>query len=212
MVADLAEKLGANIEEVMHAVGLDPRIGPHFLSPGLGFGGFCLPKDVQAFVRLAERSGIDFAMLREAEKINHQRIDGLRRKVRHALWVIKGKQIGILGLAFKANTDDIRFAPAIELIHHLLNAGARVRAYDPEAMEKARAILPQIDYGKTAYEAAEGVEALLIATEWPEFRKLDWAKIRDSMARPLILDGRNLLKSSEMKALGFEYHSLGRPD
>ena len=212
MVADLAERLGADVQEVVRAVGMDPRIGSAFLNPGLGFGGFCLPKDLQAFVRLAERSGVDFSMLKEAEKINHRRIDRFVEKIRRALWVIKGKQIGVLGLAFKPNTDDVRFAPAIDLIHHLLNAGARVRAYDPEAMEKARAILPQIDYGKTAYEAAEGVEALLIATEWPEFRKLDWAKIRDSMARPLILDGRNLLKSSEMKALGFEYHSLGRPD
>jgi len=212
MVADLAEKLGADVQEVVRAVGMDPRIGSAFLNPGLGFGGFCLPKDLQAFVRLAERSGVDFSMLKEAEKINHRRIDRFVEKIRRALWVIKGKQIGVLGLAFKPNTDDVRFAPAIDLIHHLLNAGARVRAYDPEAMEKARAILPQIDYGKTPYEAAEGVEALLIATEWPEFRKLDWTKIRDSMARPLILDGRNLLKSSEMKALGFEYHSLGRPD
>jgi UDPglucose 6-dehydrogenase len=212
MVADLAERLGADVQEVVRAVGMDPRIGSAFLNPGLGFGGFCLPKDLQAFVRLAERSGVDFSMLKEAEKINHRRIDRFVEKIRRALWVIKGKQIGVLGLAFKPNTDDVRFAPAIDLIHHLLNAGARVRAYDPEAMEKARAILPQIDYGKTAYEAAEGVEALLIATEWPEFRKLDWTRIRDSLARPLILDGRNLLKSSDMKALGFEYYSLGRPD
>jgi UDPglucose 6-dehydrogenase len=212
MVSDLAEKLGANVQEVVRAVGMDPRIGPAFLNPGIGFGGFCLPKDLQAFVSLAERSGVDFSMLREAEKINHRRIDRFMEKIRRALWVIKGKQIGVLGLAFKPNTDDVRFAPAIDLIHQLLTNGARVRAFDPEAIDKARAILPQIEYGKTPYDAAEGSEALLIATEWPEFRKLDWHKVRDSMSRPLILDGRNLLVPSEMKALGFEYYSLGRPD
>ena len=212
MVADLAEKLGADVQEVVRAVGMDPRIGTAFLNPGLGFGGFCLPKDLQAFVRLAERSGVDFSMLKEAEKVNHRRIDRFVEKIRRALWVIKGKQIGVLGIAFKPNTDDVRFAPAIDLIHNLLNAGARVRAYDPEAMEKARAILPEIEYAKSPYETAEGVEALLIATEWPEFKKLDWSKVRDSMARPLVLDGRNLLKPADMKSLGFEYYSLGRPD
>lgn len=212
MVADLAEALGADVQEVVRAVGLDPRIGRAFLNPGLGFGGFCLPKDLQAFVRLAERSGVDFSMLKEAEKINRRRIDRFIEKIRRALWVVKGKQIGVLGLAFKPHTDDVRFAPAIDLIHQLLDAGAIVRAYDPEAMDKARAILPQIEYAKTAYDAAQGVEALLIATEWPEFRQLDWSKIRDAMSRPLILDGRNLLAPAEMHSLGFEYHSLGRPD
>lgn len=212
MVADLAEQIGADVQEVVRAVGLDPRIGRAFLSPGLGFGGFCLPKDLQAFVRLAERSGVDFSMLKEAEKINRRRIDRFVEKIRRALWVVKGKRIGILGLAFKPHTDDVRFAPAIDLIHQLLDAGAVVRAFDPEAMEKARTILPQIEYAKTAYDAAEGVEALLIATEWPEFRRLDWNRIRDTMTRPLILDGRNLLVPAEMKSLGFEYYCLGRPD
>jgi len=212
MVADLAERLGADIQEVTRAMGLDPRIGPSFLSPGLGFGGFCLPKDLQAFVHLAERSGVDFSLLREAEKINRRRIDHFCAKLREALWVIRGKQVGVLGLAFKPNTDDIRFAPAIDLIHRLLEEGARVRAYDPQAMNKARAVLPEIEYANSAYEAAAGSEALLIATEWGEFRGLDWERIRDSMARPLILDGRNLLSAAEMKRNGFEYHSMGRPD
>jgi UDPglucose 6-dehydrogenase len=212
MVADLAEKLGADIGEVVHAVGLDPRIGPGFLNAGLGFGGFCLPKDLQAFVFLAEKSGVDFAMLREAEKINKQRIDRFFEKIRSALWVVKGKQIAVLGLAFKPNTDDIRFAPAIDLIQQLVAEGALVRAYDPEAMEKARTVLPGIEYAKSAYEAAQNSEALMIATEWEEFRTLDWERVRDSMARPLILDGRNLLSARDMKALGFEYKSFGRPD
>jgi UDPglucose 6-dehydrogenase len=212
MVADLAEQLGADIKEVMHAVGMDPRIGTAFLNPGLGFGGFCLPKDLQAFVHLAERSGVDFTMLREAEKINKRRISSFVSKIREALWVIRGKQIGILGLAFKANTDDIRFAPAIDLVNQLLAEGAHIRAYDPEAMERAKAVAPQIEYAKTPYEAAEDSEALLIATEWDEFRKLDWDRVRDAMARPLILDGRNLLSPRDMKSHGFEYHCFGRPE
>ena len=212
MVSDLAEKLGANIEEVMHGVGLDPRIGPHFLRPGLGFGGFCLPKDVQAFVRLAERNGIDFAMLREAERINHQRIAGFVEKLRQSLWVLKGKQIGILGLAFKANTDDIRFAPSIELIKKLQTESVRLKAYDPQAMEKIGEQFPELICTSDAYEAARATDALLIVTEWDDFRKLDWKRIHKSMARPLVLDGRNLLSPQEMKSLGFEYHSVGRPD
>ena len=212
MVADLAEKLGADIGEVVRAMGLDPRIGRSFLSAGLGFGGFCLPKDLQAFVHLAERSGVDFSMLREVEKINKQRIDRCIEKLRSALWVVRGKQVGVLGLAFKPNTDDIRFAPAIDLVNQLLFEGAQVRAYDPQAMEKARATLPQIEYAKSPYDAATDAEALLIATEWDEFRKLDWPRVRDVMARPLIIDGRNLLSPREMKGLGFEYRSFGRPD
>jgi UDPglucose 6-dehydrogenase len=212
MVADLAERLGADIGEVVRAVGMDPRIGTSFFRPGLGFGGFCLPKDLQAFVHLAEKSGVDFSMLKEVEKINKKRIDHFVGKIRTALWVVKGKQLGVLGLAFKPNTDDIRFAPAIDLIQALLAEGASIRAFDPAAMEKAQPVLPQIQYGKTAYEAAEGAEALLIATEWEQFRKLDWDRIRDSMTRPLILDGRNLLTASEMKSRGFEYYSMGRPD
>ncbi len=212
MVSDLAERLGADIGEVVHAMGMDPRIGPSFLSAGLGFGGFCLPKDLQAFVHLAERSGVDFSLLREVEKINKHRIDSFYQKLRNALWVVRGKKLAVLGLAFKPNTDDVRFAPAIDLVNYLLAEGAVINAYDPEAMERARAILPNINYARSAYAAAEGAEALLIATEWDEFKKLDWDRIRDSMARPLIVDGRNLLSPREMTKLGFEYRSFGRPD
>jgi UDPglucose 6-dehydrogenase len=212
MVADLAEKLGADIGEVVRAMGLDPRIGRSFLSAGLGFGGFCLPKDLQAFVHLAERSGVDFSMLREVERINKGRIDRCIEKLRSALWVVRGKQVAVLGLAFKPNTDDIRFAPAIDLVNQLLSEGALVRAYDPQAMDRSRATLPQIEYAKSAYDAATDAEALLIATEWDEFRKLDWPRIRDVMARPLVIDGRNLLSPREIRGLGFEYRSFGRPD
>lgn len=211
MVSDLAEKLGANIEEVMNGVGLDPRIGPHFFKPGLGFGGFCLPKDLQAFVRLAERHGVDFSMLRQAEQVNHQRVDNFVEKLRRSLWVLKGKKIGLLGLAFKPDTDDIRFAPAIDLIKRLQEEGVELRAYDPQAMKKIGLRFPQLSCTGDAYEAARGADALVIATEWDEFRKLDWRRIYKSMARPLILDCRNMLSSKEMIALGFEYASVGRP-
>ncbi|HKW88737.1 MAG TPA: UDP-glucose/GDP-mannose dehydrogenase family protein [Candidatus Acidoferrales bacterium] len=212
MVSDLAEKLGANVEEVLHGVGLDPRIGPHFLRPGLGFGGFCLPKDLQAFVRLAGKNGVDFAILREVERVNHQRIDRFVEKIRTSLWVLKEKQIGMLGLAFKANTDDIRFAPAMELIQRLRSEGVRLRVFDPEAMEKARGRFPDLDCAADAYGVAREAEALLIVTEWEEFKKLDWKQIRQAMSRPLVVDGRNLLSPAEMKSLGFEYHSIGRSD
>jgi UDPglucose 6-dehydrogenase len=211
MVADLAERLGADIDEVVRAVGLDPRIGPSFLRAGLGFGGFCLPKDLQAFVHLADRHGVDFSLLREAERINRRRIDHVVEKLRRALWVIKEKRIAVLGLAFKANTDDIRFAPAIDLIKRLIEEGASVCAHDPQAMDKVRVQFPQVDLGKDVYETARDAEALVVATEWEEFKTLDWERIRDTMARPLIFDARNLLKPATMKAMGFEYYSVGRP-
>jgi UDPglucose 6-dehydrogenase len=211
MVADLAERLGADIDEVVRAVGLDPRIGPSFLRAGLGFGGFCLPKDLQAFVHLADRHGVDFSLLREVERVNRRRIDHVVEKLRRALWVIKEKRVAVLGLAFKANTDDIRFAPAIDLIKRLIDEGASVCAHDPQAMEKVRAQLPQVELGDDVYVTAKDAEALIVATEWEEFKTLDWERIRDTMSRPLIFDARNLLKPATMKALGFEYYSVGRP-
>ncbi|HUK31280.1 MAG TPA: UDP-glucose/GDP-mannose dehydrogenase family protein [Candidatus Acidoferrum sp.] len=211
LVSDLCEKLGANIEEVTRAMGMDPRIGPQFLRAGIGFGGFCLPKDVQAFIRLAEKSGVDFAMLKEAERINKRRIDAFVDHVRHALWIVKDKQIGALGLAFKANTDDIRFSPAIEVIGRLRAEGARIAATDPQAIERTRAIFPDVRYSDDPYDVAKGADALLILTEWPEFKSLDWERIKHSMGRPLLHDGRNLLDPAKMEALGFEYYSFGRP-
>ncbi len=212
VLADLCERLGGNVEEVTRAVGLDPRIGGQFLKAGLGFGGFCLPKDIQAFIKLAEGAGVDFGLLKETERVNRQRVEQLVDKVKKALWVMKGKQIGVLGIAFKPNTDDIRLAPAIEVIRRLLAEGAEVRATDPEAMERARGVFPELIYGADAYEVARGADALLVLTEWEQFRRLDWKRIRQEMARPLVVDGRNMLRPAEMKALGFEYMSFGRPD
>jgi UDPglucose 6-dehydrogenase len=212
VLADLCERLGGNVDEVTRAVGLDPRIGGQFLKAGLGFGGFCLPKDIQAFIRLADSAGIDFGLLKEAERVNKQRVDQMFDKVKKALWVMKDKQIGVLGLAFKPNTDDIRLAPSIKVIRRLLAEGAVVRATDPEAMGRTRAVLPELRYSADPYEVARGADALLILTEWEQFRKLDWKRIRKEMARALVIDGRNMLNPQEMKTLGFEYVSFGRPD
>jgi len=211
VIADLCERLGGDVEEVTRAMGLDPRIGPQFLNAGLGFGGFCLPKDIQAFLRLAERHGVDFTLLKETEKINKRRIDQLMEKIQKALWVVKDKRIAVLGLAFKPNTDDVRFAPAIEVVRRLLAERAVVRASDPVAMEKARAILPGVEFIEDPYRAAQGADALLLLTEWAQYRELDWKRISREMARPLVIDARNMLSPAEMKALGFEYDCFGRP-
>ncbi len=211
-LADLCEKLGADIEEVTRAMGMDPRIGPQFLRAGIGFGGFCFPKDIQAFYHLAERAGVDFILLKEAERINKARIDHFLEKAKRALWVLKSKQVGVLGLTFKPHTDDTRFAPALEIVRRLLAEGASVRAYDPQAMRKTQAVYPTVKYCQDPYEVAAGADALLLLTEWPEFLELDWGRIRDSMVRPLLLDGRNFLTPAKLRELGFEYHSLGRPD
>jgi UDPglucose 6-dehydrogenase len=212
VLADLCERLGGNVDEVTRAVGLDPRIGGQFLKAGLGFGGFCLPKDIQAFIKLADRAGIDFGLLKEAERVNKQRIDRLLEKIKKALWVMKEKQIGVLGIAFKPNTDDIRLAPAIEVIRRLLAEGCVVRATDPEAMARARAVFPDLNLLVDPYEVARGADALLILTEWEQFRRLDWKRIRNEMARPLVIDGRNMLRTGDMEALGFEYMSFGRAE
>jgi UDPglucose 6-dehydrogenase len=209
-LADMCDQLGADVQEVTAAVGMDPRIGPQFLQAGLGFGGFCLPKDVQAFIRLAERVGIDFTLLKAAEQVNKQRIDLLLAKARKALWVLKGKKIALLGLAFKPNTDDIRFSPAIDAARRFLAEGANLHAYDPQAMEKTRKLLPEISFAKNPYELVRDTDATIIATEWDEFKCLDWKRVHNEMARPLVIDARNVLNPAEMKSLGFEYYSFGR--
>jgi UDPglucose 6-dehydrogenase len=209
-IADICELLGADVEQVARGLGSDPRIGHDFLRAGLGFGGFCLPKDIEAFVRIAEKAGYDFAMLRAVQAINRRRIDVFMEKVKEALWVIPEKRVGILGLSFKPNTDDIRFAPSIEIIRRLVALQASVRVYDPLAMDKVRPLFPQVEYCQDAYGLAQGCQALLLVTEWKEFEELDWAKIKSLMERPLIVDGRNMLNPAKIKGLGFEYISMGR--
>ena len=210
VIADLCEKIGANVEEVTHAMGLDPRIGTQFLRPGLGFGGFGFPKDVQAFIHLAGSVGIDFDILKATERVNKQRIDVFLDKVRKALWVIKGKQVAVLGLAFKAKTDDIRSAPALEVVKRLLEEGAIVHASDPEAIPRTKALLPEVTYHDDPYEALKGADAALVFTESDIFRTLNWARGKSLMARGLVIDGRNLYSPQEMRELGLEYYSFGR--
>ena len=211
MVADLCETVGADVTKVALGMAMDSRIGPAFLNPGIGFGGFCFPKDVQAFVRIASKAGCDFSLLEEVENINKRRIERFVEKVRQELWVIRGRRIAVFGLAFKPNTDDVRFAPAIELLGALVREGATVSAYDPQATQKARAVLPDIQYCSSPYEAAQDAEAIIITTEWEEFSKLDWDKLKKIVARPLVVDGRNMFQPGEMTARGFHYISTGRP-
>ena len=210
VIADLCEKIGANVEEVTHAMGLDPRIGTQFLRAGLGFGGFCFPKDLQAFIHLSGTVGVDFEILKAAERVNKQRIDRFFDKVRQALWVVKGKRVAVLGLAFKANTDDIRFSPALEVVKELLRQGAQVQATDPEAISRTKALFPAASYHTDAYDALRDAEAALVCTDWDVFRDLDWGRAGKLMARRLVIDGRNLYLPSRMRELGFEYHSFGR--
>jgi UDPglucose 6-dehydrogenase len=211
VIADLCERIGADVKEVTHAMGLDPRIGGQFLNAGLGFGGFCFPKDVQAFIHLAASVGVDFDMLKATERVNKQRIDRFLEKVHKALWVVKGKHIAVLGLAFKANTDDIRFAPALEVVKRLLEEGAILHATDPEAIAMTKALFPNLTYHEDPYEALRGADAALVCTEWDIFRDLDWKRAKTLMARGLVVDGRNLYSPRHMRELGFEYYSFGRP-
>ena len=209
MIADLCEAVGADVGKVAEAVGMDKRIGGSFLRPGVGFGGSCFPKDLQAFVRVGQSAGCDFTLLHEVEQINQRRVDLFVKKIKNELWVVRGKRVGVWGLAFKPRTDDVRCSPALAIIRRMLAEGALVRAYDPQAMEKAKAEIPDIEYCADAYAAAQGAEAILALTEWEEFLHLDLLKVRHLMSRPLILDGRNMFSSATLAGLGFEYVDIG---
>ena len=209
-VSVICELSGANVQEVAQGMGMDARIGRRFLDASLGFGGSCFPKDLSAFIRITETLGYPFGLLKEVQKINAEQMDRFVKKVSDTLWVLKGKTIGVLGLAFKQNTDDVRMSPAIELCQRLQQEGARLRVHDPQAMEKAKALLPEATYVANMDEVAEGCEALIIATEWPQFKKLDLDRARKSLMHPIIFDGRNLFNPEEMERLGFLYKSIGR--
>ncbi len=209
-VADICEKTGADIEKVTEGMGYDPRIGASFLKAGVGFGGFCFPKDLHAFIRIAEKLNYDFALLKEVEKINKNRPKILLDKIEKALGTVEGKTISILGLAFKPNTDDIRLAPSIEIISLLQKKKAQIKVYDPVAMDRAKEILKNVEYGRDPYEVARGSNALVIVTEWEEFQGIDLERMRDLMVNPLIVDGRNIYEPEKMKELGFTYKSIGR--
>ena len=210
-VASVCESVGANVNQVVHGVGTDSRIGPRFLNPGIGYGGSCFPKDVMAFRAVARESGYDFRLLDEVMRINEDQRQRFLRKVRSALWTLRGKRLGVLGLAFKGGTDDIRESPALFLVQALLQEGSKITAYDPAAMERAQEVMSSgITFANTAYEAAHGADALLILTEWEEFGNLDLNRLRQELKYPIVIDGRNLYDPEVMSAEGFTYYSVGR--
>jgi UDPglucose 6-dehydrogenase len=212
-IANICEASGANVEEVANGMGMDVRIGRRFLNAGLGFGGSCFPKDLSAFIKIADQLGYDFQLLKEVQHINADQMDRFVKKLTDTLWVLKDKKIGVLGLAFKQNTDDVRMSPAIDLCQRLLKDGASLRVYDPKAMSKAKAVLPPgetITYVADMNDVAEGCDALVVATEWPEFKQLDLDRARRSMSHPILFDGRNLFDPAAMERLGWVYKSVGR--
>lgn len=213
-VSNLCEAADANVEQVARGMGLDSRIGSRFLRPGIGYGGSCFPKDVAAFRSVAEQLGVDFSLLTEVEKINVQQKKRFLSKVRSALWTLRGKRIGILGLAFKGDTDDIRESPAIDLVEMLLAEGCSVVAFDPAAMKRTEEVLPaskNLRYANDPYTAGEDTDALLILTDWPEFATLDLARLYKVLRYPIVIDGRNLYDPQVMVEHGFTYASIGRP-
>ena len=206
----ICEAAGANIQEVANGIGMDARIGRQFLDASLGFGGSCFPKDLSAFIKISEQLGYDFVLLKDVQQINAQQMDRFVKKINETLWVLKDKKIGVLGLAFKQNTDDVRMSPAIDLCQRLKKEGAHLRVHDPKAMEKAKAVLKDVTFVADMNEVADGCDALIIATEWPEFKKLDIEKARKVMTHPIMFDGRNLFDVAEMEQMGFIYKSIGR--
>lgn len=213
-VANLAEAVDADIEDIAAGMGLDSRIGPKFLRAGLGYGGSCFPKDVAAFHWVAQQRGVDFQLLQEVRKINETQKEIFYNKVLSALWTLRGKRLAALGLAFKGDTDDIRESPAIDMIRKLLEAGATVTAYDPAAMERAREVLPpsaKMSYAAGIYEAAKDADAVLILTDWKEFAAMDLVQLNQAVRFPIVIDGRNLFKPQTMLDHGFTYVSVGRP-
>ena len=216
MVADVCEAVGADVMRVAEGIGLDSRIGTQFLKPGIGFGGSCFPKDLRAFIHLGETHGVNCALLREVEQINRHRIQAFMRRLREALWVLQGKKVAILGLAFKPCTDDVREAASLKIIEALLKEDAVVRLYDPEAMPSTRAVFPErlgkLTYCTSAYEAVRGAHAALVLTEWDEFLHLDLRRVRDLMDVPILLDGRNLYDADTVRRHGIEYFCIGRPN
>lgn len=209
-IAKISEILGADALKVLEGIGMDKRIGNQFLLPGPGYGGSCFPKDVRALIALAKDNDYSFSLLEEVESVNEQARREIVKKARKVLGEIKGKKIGVLGLAFKANTDDMRYAPAIDILNLLKNDGAEITAYDPQAMESAKKVLPPINYVDESYKVAEGADLLLILTEWNEFKELDFERLKAEMKELNIIDARNLYDPEYVRDLGFNYIGVGR--
>jgi UDPglucose 6-dehydrogenase len=210
-VAAICELAGANVDEVARGMGMDKRIGSAFLRAGAGYGGFCFPKDVEAFIAVAEGLGYDFDLLRQVQAVNVAQRDRIVKKIEAELWVLKEKTVGMWGLSFKPDTDDIREAPALFVAQQLVEKGAVVRAHDPKAIEKARRVMPNLIYCVDPYEAARGADCLVLMTEWDEFRRVDMARVLSGMAHPTLIDSRNVFDPAQIRALGFTYRSVGRP-
>ncbi len=209
-IAQICDRVGADVLNVAEGMGLDKRIGRQFLNAGVGYGGSCFPKDVDAFVRLSEKSGYDFALLKNVRAINEEQKQWFVRLIEEKLWNIKDKTIGIWGLAFKPNTDDIRNAAAIDIIKILQAEGATVKAYDPKAMDVAKSVLKGVKFCVDPYEAAEDCDCVLLLTEWEEFKNVNFQQVRDSMRQAVIFDGRNFLDGRQLAPLGFEFFGVGR--
>ncbi len=209
-IAQICERLGADVREVARGMGADKRIGPHFLEAGVGYGGSCFPKDVLALYHMAASAGCHPQLLQAVMDINSDARKRFVKKVETVLGDLTGRLIGVLGLSFKPNTDDMREAPSVDIINALLKKGARVKAYDPVAMSRAEELLPTVTFTATAYDVAKDADALLLVTEWNEFKQLDWERIKRYMRQPVVIDGRNLYDPREMRSLGFTYWGVGR--
>jgi len=210
-VARICDLAGADIKKVSEAVGLDPRIGGEFLNAGIGWGGSCFPKDLEAFRYISKKLGYDFSLLEEVKRINNEQKIYFVEKVKEALWILKDKKIAILGLSFKPDTDDLRNAPSLDIIENFLREGAKIVAYDPQARREAKKIFgKRINFAKDAYEAAKSADCLCLLTEWEEFKNLDFIRIKKLMRVPIIADGRNMFERKDMERLGFTYIGIGR--
>ena len=209
-IANICEKVGADVVKVAEGMGYDKRIGREFLEAGVGYGGYCLPKDLAAFIRTAEEAGYDFELLRNVQKINDSQRQQIVSKAKGILRNLNGKTIGVLGLSFKPNTDDLREAPSIDIIRRLQQERVRIKAYDPQAMENAKAILDDVEYCKDPYDVARDSDALILITEWDEFRSLGLSRIKGLLKQPVVIDGRNVYEPEKMKQLGFVYQGVGR--
>jgi len=209
-VSIICEKSGGDVIKVAQGMGMDKRIGRGFLSAGVGFGGSCFPKDLKAFISMSAKLGYDFRLLKEVERINNEQMLRVVKKTEDLLQNLRDKKIGMLGLAFKPNTDDMRFAPSITIINVLQKEGATVRVYDPVAMERAKDVITGVEYGSSAYDVAEEADALILVTEWDEFKQLDLNRLRNAMHTPVFVDGRNMFEPKRMRELGFIYCGIGR--
>ncbi|MBU2614578.1 MAG: UDP-glucose/GDP-mannose dehydrogenase family protein [Elusimicrobia bacterium] len=209
-VGNICEKVGADVTKVAHGMGLDKRIGRAFLDAGPGFGGFCFPKDLEAFYWISKKVGYDFGLLHEVKKINEEQKKNIAKKVEDALWIVKDKTIAVLGLAFKPNTDDMRMAPSIDILNELNSKGAKIKAYDPQSMAKAKELMPYIQYCKNVEETCKSADCILLLTDWEEFKNIDFKKIKKILKQSILIDARNVYDPGKMKKLGFIFKGIGK--